>query len=117
MERKGEGERTGNLLRSRAAEVVRLTLVGCTATVPEKEPLQCIIALELVLEAEDVVLVELLEEVEQLGAGLHDGEGRVLGVVDEDGDAAVGVQAEEPFVLLDVGGDVAAEAGSASFWE
>lgn len=83
-----------------------LPLIRRAAAMPEEQPLQTLIALELVLEAEAVLLVGELEQVQQLGRRLHDGEGRGLGVVDDDGDAAVRVQAEEPFFLLLVGGDV-----------
>ena len=76
---------------------------------PEKEPLQGLRALELVFEAESVIGVELFEEVEEFGGGFEDGEGRGVGAVEEDGDAAVGVEAEEPGFLLHVGGDVAIE--------
>lgn len=55
---------------------------------PEEDPLQALAALQLVFEAECVVLVGGLEEVEHLGRGLHDREGRVLSVVHEDWDAA-----------------------------
>jgi hypothetical protein len=68
--------------------------------------LETLVPLELVLKAELVVLVGEFEEVQQLGTGLHDGEGRRLGVVNEDGDTAVGIQAEKPFLLLLVGADV-----------
>ena len=56
---------------------------------PEEQPLQALVALELVLEAEGVVRVELFEQIEQLGGGLVHGELRGFGCVDEDGDAAV----------------------------
>ena len=55
---------------------------------PEEHPLQALVALEVVGEAEGVLLVRVLEEVEDLGRGLVDGVGRGDGVVDEDGDAA-----------------------------
>ena len=42
---------------------ILLTLVGCSGAVPEEGPLQSLAALELVLEAEGVVLVGELEEV------------------------------------------------------
>ena len=80
---------------------------------PEEQPLQTLVALELIGEAEAVLLVGELEQVEELGRGLHDGEGRRLRVVDEDGDAAVGVEAEEPFFLLLVGHDVEGGGGPA----
>jgi len=40
-----------------------LTLVGCSGSVPEEGPLQSLTALELVFEAEGVILVGELEEV------------------------------------------------------
>lgn len=43
---------------------------------PEEEPLQSFAALELIGEAQHVVLVRKLEEVQELRAGLHDREGR-----------------------------------------
>lgn len=55
---------------------------------PEEEPLQSLVALELVREAEFILLVGELEEIEELSTGLHDGERRVLGVINEDGDTA-----------------------------
>ena len=73
---------------------------------PEEQPLQALVPLQLVLEAEAVLLVGKLEQIQQLGRGLHDGEGRRLRVVDDDGDAAVGVEAQEPFFLLLVRADV-----------
>ncbi len=78
---------------------------------PEEQPLQALVPLQLVLEAEPILLVGKLEQIQQLGRGLHDGEGRRLRVVDDDGDAAVGVQAQEPFFLLLVRADVDDGAG------
>lgn len=80
--------RTWDLLFCEFAEMAHLALIGGAGAVPEEEPLQGLVAFELVGEAEDVFLVGEFEEVEQFGAGFHDGEGRVLAVVDEDGDAA-----------------------------
>lgn len=54
---------------------------------PEEEPLQGFVAFELVGEAKDVLLVGELEKVEQFCTSLHDSEGRILGVVDNDRDA------------------------------
>ena len=79
---------------------------------PEEQPLQTLTALEGVREAEVILGVGLLEEVEELGGGFHDGEGGRLAAIEEDGDAAVGVEAQEPFVFLDVGGYVADEGVS-----
>lgn len=78
---------------------------------PEEQPLQRLAPLQLVLEPKDIVLVRELEEIQQLRRRFHDGKGRRLRVVDEDGDAAVGVEAEEPVFLLLVGHDVAAAGG------
>lgn len=64
-------------------------------------------ALERIGEPEVVPGILLFDEIKEFGGGLHDGEGRGLAAVEEDGDAAVGVKAKEPFVLLDVGGYVA----------
>jgi len=74
---------------------------------PEEQPLQCLAPLQLILEAKNILLVVEFEEVEELGTRFHDGEGGRVCVVDDDGDAAVGVEAEEPFFLLVVGHDVA----------
>ena len=87
--------------------MVHLALIRGSATVPEEQPLQCLAAFQFVLEAKDVVLVGEFQQVEEFGRGFHDGEGRRLRVVDEDGDAAVGVEAEEPVFFLLIGHDVA----------
>jgi hypothetical protein len=86
--------------------VVDLSLVRGAAAVPEEYPLESLIPLQLVLETELVLLVVELQQVQQLGGRLDDGEGRRLRVVDQHGDAAVGVQAQEPLLLLLVGHDV-----------
>ena len=54
----------------------------------EEEPLEALVTFELVLEPELVLLVGELEQVEQLCRCLHYGERRVLGVVDDDRNAA-----------------------------
>jgi len=56
--------------------------------VPEKRPLQRLVTLEVVLEAEKVLLVVLLQEVEHLSRRLVTWKRRVLCVVYEHGDAA-----------------------------
>ena len=87
--------------------MVSLALIRRAASMPEKQPLQALGALKVVFEAEDVVFVRKFLEVEELGAGFHDAEGWGLVVVDDDGDAPVGVETEEPLLLLVVGHDVA----------
>jgi hypothetical protein len=47
-----------------------LTLVGRSGAVPEEDPLQALVALELVFEAEGVVLVGEFEEVLEEGLAL-----------------------------------------------
>ena len=49
---------------------------------PEKQPLEGFTPLQLVFEAELIVLVGEFEEVEEFGASLHYGERGRLGVVD-----------------------------------
>jgi len=86
--------------------MVVLTLIGCSGTVPEEDPLQALVTLELVFEAEGVVLVGELEEVcqerleflrengcastssltQQLSRSFMDCERRTLGVVNQDRD-------------------------------
>jgi len=55
--------------------------------VGEEEPLQALVALELIFEPVLVLLVGELKQVEQFGRCLHDREGRVLGVVHDDRNA------------------------------
>lgn len=86
--------------------MVHLTLVGCSTTMPEKHPLQGFIPLQLVLESELVFLVGELEQVQQLGGGLNDRVWRRLAVVHKHRDAAIGVETQEPFLLLLVCHDV-----------
>ena len=76
------------LFRSNSSEMGYLTLVGSSAAVPEDSPLQAFTSLEFVGESESVVLVCHFEKIEELGRGLHDGEGRRLVVVDQNRDAA-----------------------------
>jgi hypothetical protein len=102
----GDVRRTFNLLRRRPREMIHLALIRRAAAMPKEQPLQALVPLQLVLEPEPVLLVREFQQIEQFGRGLHDGEGRGLGVIDDDGDAAVGVEAEEPFFLLLVGHDV-----------
>ena len=75
--------------------MVDLSLIRCAATMPEEHPLQGVVAFEFVFEAKGVFFVGEFEEVEELRRGFEAGEGWRLGVVDEGGDAAVGVEAEE----------------------
>lgn len=55
---------------------------------PEEHPLQALVALEVVGEAEGVVLVRVLEEVEDLGGRLVDGVRWRDGVVDQNRNTA-----------------------------
>ena len=55
---------------------------------PEEEPLQGLVAFELIRKSEMVILVGEFQEVEQLRRRLHDGEGWRLGVVYQDRYAA-----------------------------
>ena len=87
-------------------EESKVPLIWCAATVPEEQPLQALAPLKLILETEFVILVELFQQVKELGTRLHDWEGRVTGVVDDDRDAAVGIQPQEPLLLLVVRHDV-----------
>ena len=86
--------------------MIGLALVRSTTAVPEEQPLQTLTPLQLILEAKDVVLIREFQQVEQFGASLHDGERRALGVVDQDWDTAVGVETQEPFLLLLIGHNV-----------
>ena len=86
--------------------MIHLPLIGRAAAMPKEQPLQALAPLQLIFEAKDVLLVRELLEIQQLGRGFHDREGWVLGVVDENGDAAVGVESQEPVFLLLVGHDV-----------
>ena len=76
---------------------------------PKEQPLQRLAPLQLILEAKHIILIRKLQQIQKLGGGLHDGERRRLGMVDEDGDAAIGVQTEKPVFLLLVGHDIAEE--------
>jgi hypothetical protein len=73
---------------------------------PEEHPLQAVEALELILEPECVLLVEELEQIQQLSGRLDYRHWRRLRVVHERRDTSVGIQTEEPLVLLHVGRDV-----------
>lgn len=54
---------------------------------PEEQPLQTLALLQLILESEHIVLVCELQQVEEFGRCLHDGEWGRLGIVDDYGDA------------------------------
>lgn len=60
----GKGKHTWDLLRCIFGEMVGLALVGSTAAVPEKQPLQRLAAFQVVLEAEFFVFVFFIEEIE-----------------------------------------------------
>lgn len=74
---------------------------------PKEQPLQRLASLQLILESKHIIFIRKLQQVQELSRCLHDRKGRRLSVVDEDGDAAVRVEAEEPVFLLLVGHDIA----------
>ena len=82
---------------------------------PEEQPLQRLAPLQLILEPKHIILIRELQKIQELSRCFHDWEGRRLGVVDEDGDTAVGIEAEEPVFLLLVGHDVAEEGERVSY--
>lgn len=94
------------IIRRVPREVAQITLVRRAPAVPEKYPLLHLALLQRVCEAELVVLVEMVREVQQLRGGLEHGEGRAARVVDDNGDTPVGVKPEEPLLLLLVRADV-----------
>lgn len=75
---------TRDLLLGKFGKMIGLALVWRSASVPKEEPLQALVALKFVFEPELVVLVCKLKKVEKFGGGLHDGEWRRLGIVDDD---------------------------------
>lgn len=77
---------TWDLLLGELGKMVHLPLIRSPRSVPEEEPLQSFVALELIRETKDILLVGEFEEIEELGARLHDGERRVLVVIDDDRD-------------------------------
>ena len=85
---KSKVSRTWDLLFGKFVEVVHLSLIRGTATMPEKEPLQTLAALQLILKPKLVILVGEFKEVEQLSGGFHDGKRGRLVVVYEYWDAA-----------------------------
>ena len=76
---------------------------------PKEQPLQRLAPLQLILEPKHIVLIRKLQQIQELRRRLHDGERRRLRMVDKDGDAAVGIKAEEPVFLLVVGHDITEE--------
>lgn len=56
---------------------------------PEEQPLQALVALELILEAKLIFLVGELEKVEELGRGFHHCKRWRLSVVNDDGDSTL----------------------------
>ena len=76
---------------------------------PKEQPLQRLAPLQLILEPKHIILIRKLQQIQELRRRLHDGKRRRLRMVDEDGDAAIGVEAEEPVLLLLVGHDVTEE--------
>lgn len=78
---------------------------------PKEQPLQRLAPLQFILEPKHIILIRKLQQIQELGRRLHDRKRRRLGMVDKDGDAAVGVEAEEPVFLLLVARDVAIGKG------
>ena len=97
-----------DLLRRVPREVVSLPLHGTQAAhLPEQPALRLVVLLAALRVRDLVVLVVALDEVLHDGAGLEERNGRaVLELVGKGGDAAVGVDFEEPRLFLDVFGDV-----------
>ncbi len=73
---------------------------------PEEHPLQAVEPLELILETELVVFVAELEEVQHLSRSLDHGDRRILGIINQRRNTAIGVESEEPLLLLLVRGDI-----------
>lgn len=71
--------------------MVHLPLVRRPTAMPKEQPLQRLAPLQFILEPKHIVLIGKLQKVQELSRCFHDGKRRGLGVVDEDGDAAVGV--------------------------
>lgn len=63
---------------------------------PEEHPLQALVSLELILKAKLVVLVSEFKQIQHLGRCFVGRERWGLVVVNDDGDAAVGIKAQEP---------------------
>ena len=97
---------------------------------PEEQPLQCLIALQLVRETKDVFLVGELEEIKKLCTRLHDTEWGRLSVVYKDRDTTwsklsawpcesdtasqtIGIETKEPVLLLLISHDVTTRERSA----
>ena len=117
-------DRVRDLLLRELVEVVRLPLVRRAGPVPEEQPLDRFALFELVGEAarprlewldqrkgaaglqEGVVLVVLVHKVEKLGRCFHDRERRRDGVVNDDRNTAIGIEAEKPVLLLLIGRDI-----------
>ena len=115
---------TWDLLLCEFGEVVYLSLIRRAATMPEEQPLKCFVSLEFVREAEDVFLVGELDKIQELCAGLHDGERWRLSIVHQYRNTAlhlvvsfdavligrywrtIGIETKEPVFLLFVGHDI-----------
>jgi hypothetical protein len=89
------GKLTLTLLGSELGEEVGVALVGSTGSVPEKDPLEGLATLKVVLEPELVFLVRDLQEIEELSGGLVNREWRTLVVVDQDRNSSIGVYLQE----------------------
>ena len=89
-------------------KVVSLPLHGAqTAHLPEEPALGLVVLLAALRVRDLVVFIVALDKVLHDGARLEQRDGRaVLELVGQSRDAAVGVDLEEPWLLLDVFGDV-----------
>ena len=64
---KGKWRHTGDLFLCVSSEMVSLALIRSAAAVPEKQPLQGLVALEFVREPELVLFVNHFQQVEKFG--------------------------------------------------
>jgi hypothetical protein len=95
-----------DLLRGSSFEVVHLALIRRARAVPEEQPLQRLALLQLVRETENVVLVILALQIQEFRTGLMHWERRRDGIVDDHGNAAIGVDSQKIVGLLLVRADV-----------
>lgn len=83
-----ETGRTRDFLFGELIEVVCLALIWGATSMPEEEPLQALIALQLILEPKCVIFIRDFQKIEKFGRSLHDRERGRLVIVDNDWDSA-----------------------------